>query len=91
MYVISQSRIDRSCNTINLDSIYNSKRDDVIKNLGEPNQSAFEIKGFDEYHYYFNDRKYALIIVYDINEKVYHIKCMPSNRKIEIFNHILWH
>lgn len=91
MYAISQSRIHRFCNNMNLDRIYNSHRYDVMKRLGNPDLSAFEIKGFDEYHFLFKERKYAIIITYNTNKKAYHIKCKPSNPKIEIFNHILWH
>ena len=66
----------------------------ILKKLGQPVHSDLGIKGFDEYTFMVNNKSYAVILHYTQKSATYSVsqqKCIKTNPKLEIANHILWH
>ncbi|WP_230655690.1 hypothetical protein [Psychrobacter sp. I-STPA10] len=66
----------------------------ILKKLGQPVHSDLGIKHFEEYTFMANHKSYAVILHYTQKSATYYIsgqKCIKTNPKIEIANHILWH
>ena len=75
-------------------SIKGMDRDKIIETIGTSNLSALEVKGFEDYIYEFNGKKYGISLHYELINNRYLVsnyKCIKVEPKIELFDHVLWH
>lgn len=69
-------------------------RNQLINLMGQPTQSAINIKGFDEYSYTFNQKTFAVVIHYKLQQNTSYIssvKCIKTKPKLAISKYVIWH
>lgn len=69
-------------------------RNQLIKLMGQPTQSAINIKGFDEYSYTFNQKTFAVVIHYKLQQNtsfISSVKCIKAKLKLATSKYVIWH
>ena len=79
--------------TIN-EQLIGKERAFIIEKLGQPVNSDLGVKNFEEYTFMVNNKEFAVILYYNPKSKKYSVsqqKCIKTNPKLEIANHVIWH
>lgn len=75
-------------------SLIGMERNKVFTYLGNPKNSAIEIKGFDEFVFKIDKKEFTIVVHYKNSGENYYVsshKCIRSHPSLEIHNYILWH
>lgn len=76
------------------ESIIGTNRSDILLKFGQPESSALEVKGFEEFTFAGNNKKHAVILRYKIEDNTYYVssqKCITVKPRFELFNYVIWH
>lgn len=74
--------------------IVGTPREVILDKLGTPRHSDLGIKYFDDYSYNLDGKNFAVLIKYEESAGKYQIsssRCLKSQPKIILFNHVIWH
>lgn len=66
----------------------------IIAKFGQPEYSALDIKGFEEYSFAQNNKAFAVILRYEYKDDVFYVsnyQCLKAKAKLELFNRVIWH
>ena len=90
-----QKRTSCEINGIVIDeSIIGSTRSNILLKFGQPEFSDLGVKGFESFTFAGNNKKYAVILRYKIEDNTYYVssqKCITVKPRFELFNYVIWH
>lgn len=90
-----QKEVSCQINGVAIDkSIIGVDRDTVLSKIGQPKNSAIATKGFDEFTFSAERKRYAVVLRYQLKNDKYYVldqKCIKAKGRLELSNSVIWH